>query len=207
MPYLGCFAVGGCLAFAFQQYRINKNSEEIESLQSRMRVNDELYKHTIQQWKSDYQKLYQVYQELERESIERDYEEFKAPDADGDDIITQAEFNTYVRKYLASFPELSEQDFPKFEEFDMNHDGKVTFDEWQQFLMLQKIKEDQKLKNIQSGENKASTDYSDMLSVLYDQSAQANSFSGLQKQISAGVASGKSSNQQQHQQQARGRRQ
>ena len=30
-----------------------------------------------------------------------------------------------VRKYLSSFPELSEKDFPKFEEFDLDHDGQV----------------------------------------------------------------------------------
>ena len=38
-------------------------------------------------------------------------------------MISREEFDTYVRKYLSSFPELSEKDFPKFEEFDLNHDG------------------------------------------------------------------------------------
>jgi Ca2+-binding EF-hand superfamily protein len=53
-------------------------------------------------------------------------------------MISRAEFNTYVRKYLSSFPELSEKDFPKFEEFDLDGDGIVSFEEWQQFLVLQK---------------------------------------------------------------------
>ena len=57
---------------------------------------------------------------MEKETIERDYEEFKAPDTNNDDMISRSEFNTYVRKYLSSFPELSEKDFPKFEEFDLD---------------------------------------------------------------------------------------
>jgi hypothetical protein len=183
MPYVGCFAAGSCLAYFYQQYRYGKNNQAVEQLQSTMRANDELYRQSIQQWKTDYQHLYKLYESLEKETVERDYEEFKAPDADNDDIITMNEFNTYVRKYLASFPELSEQDFPKFEEFDLNHDGKVTFDEWQQFLTMQKLKEDTKPKGSGGKNTNNNIDYNDLLQVLYDQSAQANSFSGLQKQI------------------------
>ena len=42
-------------------------------------------------------------------------------------MISREEFDTYVRKYLSSFPELSEKDFPKFEEFDLNHDGMYVY--------------------------------------------------------------------------------
>merc|ERR1711991_1246689 len=85
--------------------------------------------------------LYKAYEEMEKETVERDYEEFKAPDTNNDDMISRAEFNIYVKKYLSSFPELSERDFPRFEEFDLDGDGIVSFEEWQQFLYLQKQKE------------------------------------------------------------------
>jgi hypothetical protein len=54
----------------------------------------------------------------ELEAIQRDYDEFKQPDIDGDDKISRAEFNMYVKNYLANYPGLSEKDYPKFEDFD-----------------------------------------------------------------------------------------
>lgn len=44
-----------------------------------------------------------------------------------------------MRKYLASFPELSRQDFPGFDEFDFEPDGSISFSEWQRFLAKQKL--------------------------------------------------------------------
>ena len=49
---------------------------------------DEVYRQREKQWQGEYQKLYKAYEELEKDSLERDYEEFKAPDTDGDDKVT-----------------------------------------------------------------------------------------------------------------------
>ena len=84
---------------------------------------EEIYKQRETQWQTEYNKLYKAYEKLEKETLDRDYEEFKAPDTNNDDMISRAEFNTYVKKYLSSFPELSERDFPRFEEFDLDGDG------------------------------------------------------------------------------------
>lgn len=110
-----------------------------------MQLQDEVYQQREKQFQHEIKKLYKIVEELEQDAVKRDYEEFKAPDADNDDMISQAEFNTYVEKYLKSFPELSEQDFPKFEEFDVDENGKVSFEEWQQFLVTQKLNEQSKL--------------------------------------------------------------
>jgi hypothetical protein len=144
------------------------------------------------QYKKQYQKLYREYERMERESTERDYEEFKAPDTDGDDMISRVEFNTYVRKYLSSFPELTEKDFPKFEEFDLNHDGVVSFDEWQGFLVQQKADEAAKKKSEATGAKKAGdgSQYDALLQALYEQSNQADSFNSLQKNIASGTRGG-----------------
>ena len=69
------------------------------------------------------QALMQVEETHELEALQRDYDEFKQPDIDGDDRISRAEFNMYVRDYLANYPGLQEKDYPKFEDFD--HDGKL----------------------------------------------------------------------------------
>jgi hypothetical protein len=62
----------------------------------------------------------------EMESLQRDYEEFKQPDIDGDDRISRAEFNMYVKNYLSHYPGLSEKDYPSFEDFDHDNDGTFT---------------------------------------------------------------------------------
>lgn len=51
----------------------------------------------------------------ELEALQRDYDEFKQPDIDGDDRISRAEFNMYVKNYLSNYPGLTEKDYPKFE--------------------------------------------------------------------------------------------
>lgn len=52
-----------------------------------------------------------------------------------------------MRKYLASFPELSRQDFPSFDEFDFEPDGSISFSEWQRFLAKQKLIDAEKAKH------------------------------------------------------------
>jgi hypothetical protein len=51
----------------------------------------------------------------ELEALTRDYDEFKQPDIDGDDRISRAEFNMYVKNYLSNYPGLKESDYPRFE--------------------------------------------------------------------------------------------
>lgn len=158
-----------------------KYDKDRKDLLKYIQLQDELYQQREQQWSAQYQKLYKVYEELEKDSLERDYDEFKAPDANNDDMISRTEFNTYVKKYLSSFPELSERDFPRFEEFDLNADGQVSFDEWQQFLYQQKLKEAQSGGSAKGG-NSA---YGDLMNALYDSSANADGFSGVNKNIAS----------------------
>jgi len=76
-------------------------------------------------------------QKHEMEALQRDYDEFKQPDIDGDDRISRAEFNMYVKNYLSNYPGLSEKDYPKFEDFDHDGDGYVSFQEYSQQMALQ----------------------------------------------------------------------
>jgi Ca2+-binding EF-hand superfamily protein len=73
----------------------------------------------------------------EYEALQRDYDEFKQPDIDGDDRISRAEFNLYVKNYLSNYPGLSEKDYPKFDDFDHDGDGFVNFQEYAQQMALQ----------------------------------------------------------------------
>lgn len=169
-----------------------KHEREKKELVQYISMQEDVYKQREKQWQAEYKKLYKAYDDLEKETIERDYEEFKAPDADNDDMITKAEFNSYVQKYLKSFPELSEKDFPKFDEFDLDGDGIVTFDEWQQFLHLQKEIEAKKAERAAKGGNvnTGNPAYQDLLNALYDESSKSSGFNTLNKQIAANGKAG-----------------
>jgi len=81
--------------------------------------------------------LKETKEKAELEAIQRDYEEFKQPDIDGDDRISRAEFNMYVKNYLSNYPGLQEKDYPKFEDFDHDNDGYVGFKEYAEQMALQ----------------------------------------------------------------------
>merc|ERR1740139_595611 len=72
-------------------------------------------------------------------AIQQDYDEFKQPDVDGDDRISRAEFNMYVKNYLANHPGLQEKDHLRFEDFDHDKDGFVSFTKYTQQAELKKF--------------------------------------------------------------------
>jgi hypothetical protein len=59
-------------------------------------IQDASYLKKELQWQKEYMKLYDAYSELEKELLERDYEEFKAPDTNNDEKISRAEVNGSV---------------------------------------------------------------------------------------------------------------
>eukprot|EP00562_Extubocellulus_spinifer_P007145 CAMPEP_0178516810 /NCGR_PEP_ID=MMETSP0696-20121128/25332_1 /TAXON_ID=265572 /ORGANISM="Extubocellulus spinifer, Strain CCMP396" /LENGTH=236 /DNA_ID=CAMNT_0020147151 /DNA_START=38 /DNA_END=748 /DNA_ORIENTATION=+ len=77
-----------------------------------------------------------VTEEQEMERLQRDYDEFKQPDIDGDDRISRAEFNMYVRDYLSNYPGMEPKDYPKFDDFDHDGDGYIGFQEYAQQMAL-----------------------------------------------------------------------
>jgi hypothetical protein len=87
------------------------------------------------------QQLQKMLQETETsrelESMQRDYDEFKQPDVDGDDRISRAEFNMYVKNYLSNYPGLTEKDYPRFDDFDHDRDGYVSFAEYSKQMKIQ----------------------------------------------------------------------
>ena len=89
--------------------------------------------------------LTKVNDDREVDKIQRDYDEFKQPDIDGDDRISRAEFNMYVKNYLSNYPGMSEKDYPKFEDFDHDGDGYIGFQEYaqQMALKVQQAEKDQ----------------------------------------------------------------
>jgi len=90
----------------------------------------------------------------ELEALQRDYDEFKQPDLDSDDRISRAEFNMYVKDYLSNYPGLTEKDYPKFEDFDHDGNGYVSFEEYSTQMAIQAEKAElEELLNSRKGDD------------------------------------------------------
>mmetsp|Transcript_14546 Transcript_14546/g.22036 ORF Transcript_14546/g.22036 Transcript_14546/m.22036 type:complete len:222 (-) Transcript_14546:228-893(-) len=60
---------------------------------------------------------------------------FFMADTDGSKKISQHEFDKYVREYLANYPGLRPEDIPRWDSFDHDMSGQITFDEYQQQMI------------------------------------------------------------------------
>jgi len=90
--------------------RMKKRSDkEKKDLLQYMHLQEEIYRQREAQWQAEYQKLYKAYEELEKDTIDRDYEEFKAPDTNNDDMISRSEvtIDSYSIKIIKSMGEKS----------------------------------------------------------------------------------------------------
>lgn len=117
--------------------------------------------------------LKQSEKERELDVLQRDMDEFSQPDTDGDGLISKAEFNHYVRTYLANLPGLTPADYPKWEDFDHDNNGYMSFQEYQQQMafQVQKAKEKEN-KNAEKG-----------LQGLYKETTKAENFNDLYAQL------------------------
>ena len=81
---VGCF-----VGYLWSSKSIRKKAEQdflkLTSVQDAQYLKKEL------QWQQEYLKLYELFSDLEKELVERDYEEFKAPDVNNDERITRDE--------------------------------------------------------------------------------------------------------------------
>ena len=153
-PARGGGGLGGKLAFltigagavkAFDTFQSQKKQREHKSQLSKLqmsvavkRVESEQVAQQLQTCYQTVRSLQQALYESEQEALQRDYEEFKAPDSDGDERISMYEFGAYIKNYMKAYPHIPEEDYPTFDDFDRNGDGTVTFKEWQAYLKEQK---------------------------------------------------------------------
>uniref|UniRef100_A0A7S1YLG9 EF-hand domain-containing protein n=1 Tax=Grammatophora oceanica TaxID=210454 RepID=A0A7S1YLG9_9STRA len=141
---------------------------------------NDIYKMTEEKNQLQYQNqqlqvaLKETEQKAEIEALQRDYDEFKQPDIDGDDRISRAEFNMYVKNYLSNYPGLQEKDYPKFEDFDHDGDGYVSFQEYTQQMALQ-VQQAEMEQMYSGGTNKKA----EALQGLYGQTQKSKDFNDL----------------------------
>jgi len=161
-----------------------KNKHKKEQKQLYSQYYNDVYKLTEQnaELQAQVQKLKDALksteQKHEMEAIQRDYDEFKQPDIDGDDRISRAEFNMYVKNYLSNYPGLTEKDYPKFKDFDHDGDGYVSFQEYSQQMALQA--QQAELDQLKGGSSGGKTDKkAQALKDLYGETQKSGSFNSL----------------------------
>ncbi|KAK1746420.1 EF-hand domain-containing protein [Skeletonema marinoi] len=130
-------------------------------------------------------KLLDTSEQHEMENLQREYDEFKQPDIDGDDRISRTEFHMYVKNYLSNYPGLTEKDYPKFEEFDHDKDGYVSFQEYAQQMAVQaqEAELDQYYAQSQGASGKKEAQKANALYDLYGSAADSGGFNDLYAQI------------------------
>lgn len=121
----------------------------------------------------------------EMENLQREYDEFKQPDIDGDDRISRTEFNMYVKNYLSNYPGLTEKDYPKFEDFDHDKDGYVSFQEYAQQMAVQaqQAELEQYYAQSEGGSGKKEAQKANALYDLYGSAADSGAFNDLYAQL------------------------
>jgi len=121
----------------------------------------------------------------EMENLQREYDEFTQPDVDGDDRISRTEFHHYVKNYLANYPGLTEKDYPKFEDFDHDKDGYVSFQEYAQQMAVQaqQAELDQYYAQSQGQSGQKEAGKANALYDLYGSASGSDGFNDLYAQI------------------------
>lgn len=146
--YIKSFLVGGVGWYVGGRFHSNrlKSKFKRDHMKSQKTLYSQYYNdvYKLQQQNSELAYVVEQYQEAikqlqtdeENEQLQRDWDEFKQPDIDGDDSISRAEFNMYVKNYLSNYPGMTEKDYPEFDDFDHNGDGQISFQEYAQQMAL-----------------------------------------------------------------------
>lgn len=71
--------------------QFKKVKTENNDLIEYIKLQTELYNLQERAWKDQYNELDKLYKELHRDTLDRDYDEFKAPDSNNDDMISHSE--------------------------------------------------------------------------------------------------------------------
>jgi hypothetical protein len=104
---LGLGAIGGgMLLYWFGYRKLQQKTTKLETenndLLEYIKLQTELHQLQQQGWKDQILGLENSYQELYRDSLERDYEEFKAPDGNQDELISSEEVRSADSSFLLS---------------------------------------------------------------------------------------------------------
>merc|ERR1719276_385065 len=126
-PFVRNAAIGATswfLGAKFHSRRAVKKSEKISGIQQQ-----KLYERYVKDVTNLQMQNAQLQEYIQATTIQQLAEEFREADTNSDNKVSRLEFEQYKRKYLKLHPEADPSMFPRFEDFDPDHNGMVTFSE------------------------------------------------------------------------------
>jgi hypothetical protein len=92
-------------------------------------VQKDLYKRYLQDVSSLQMQNAQLQEYIQQSTVQQLTDEFLQADLNNDRRVSRAEFERYKAQYLEKHPEADPKMFPRFEDFDPDHNGMVTLEE------------------------------------------------------------------------------
>eukprot|EP00615_Pteridomonas_danica_P007219 CAMPEP_0114332596 /NCGR_PEP_ID=MMETSP0101-20121206/3190_1 /TAXON_ID=38822 ORGANISM="Pteridomonas danica, Strain PT" /NCGR_SAMPLE_ID=MMETSP0101 /ASSEMBLY_ACC=CAM_ASM_000211 /LENGTH=207 /DNA_ID=CAMNT_0001463327 /DNA_START=29 /DNA_END=652 /DNA_ORIENTATION=+ len=175
------FGLGAIFPYKSKSSNSNNNVNKLEQTLSMKNTEISKLKSMVYEYEFQVAELKKALFQCEQDSLKRDYEEFKQPDVNGDDVISRLEFGNYIRNYMKAYPHIPADDYPTFEDFDVNRDGLVTFPEWQEYLFQTQLAEKEQEQALQT--TGASKGTQNAASEMFDLSSNSDSFQALYDQL------------------------
>ena len=129
------FAIGATswfLGAKFHSRRAVKKSEK-----NAARTQQKLYERYVQDVSNLKLHNAQLQEYIQATTVQQLADEFREADTNQDNKVSRLEFENYKRHYLRLHPEADPSMFPKFEDFDPDSNGMVTFSEHEDYYRKQ----------------------------------------------------------------------
>uniref|UniRef100_A0A7S0Y8D8 EF-hand domain-containing protein n=1 Tax=Pseudo-nitzschia delicatissima TaxID=44447 RepID=A0A7S0Y8D8_9STRA len=134
-PFVKNVAIGATSWFfgaKFHSRRAVKKSEKTSAMQQQR-----LYERYVKDVTNLQMQNTQLQEYIQATTIQQLADEFREADVNHDNKVSRLEFEQYKRKYLKLHPEADPSMFPRFEDFDPDHNGMVTFTEHENYYRNQ----------------------------------------------------------------------
>ena len=125
-------AAGWFVGAKFHSRRAVKKSEKLSSKQQQR-----LYERYVQDVSALQMQNAQLQEYIQQTTIQQLTEEFIQADTNNDRKVSRLEFERYKADYLKKHPEADPGMFPRFEDFDPDHNGMVTLQEHEDYYRQQ----------------------------------------------------------------------
>jgi len=125
-------AAGWFVGAKFHSRRAVKKSEKLSSKQQQR-----LYERYVQDVSALQMQNAQLQEYIQQTTVQQLTEEFIQADTNNDRKVSRLEFERYKADYLKKHPEADPSMFPKFEDFDPDHNGLVTLQEHEDYYRKQ----------------------------------------------------------------------
>lgn len=110
---------------------VKKHSKSADKIQQK------LYERYVQDVSALQEQNQQLQEYIQQSTVQQLTEEFLTADTNNDRQVSRLEFERYKKDYLKKHPEADPSMFPKFDDFDPDHNGMVTLREHEDYYRNQ----------------------------------------------------------------------